>query len=60
MDVRFFVFTRANPSQPSEIFEGDLKSVTQSGFSGQKKTVVMLHGWTDYAFLPWLIVRFFQ
>ncbi|CAD7079344.1 unnamed protein product [Hermetia illucens] len=48
-DVKFFLFTKSNPSSSQQIITGDSGSLTNSYFSASRPTRIIIHGWRNDA-----------
>ncbi|CAD7079953.1 unnamed protein product [Hermetia illucens] len=46
-NVYFYLFTKANPTDPETLVDGDINSVRNSNFDSNNPTRIICHGWTD-------------
>ncbi|KAI5639761.1 lipase domain-containing protein [Phthorimaea operculella] len=44
---QYFLFTRANPTNPQNLVHGDVQSVLSSNYDGSKPIKVIVHGWNS-------------
>ena len=45
---------RANPTNGIALVRDDALGLSASGYDSAKKTVFLIHGWTNDAFHPWI------
>ncbi|XP_032777388.2 pancreatic triacylglycerol lipase isoform X2 [Daphnia magna] len=54
INTRYFLNTRQNPVEPITLVKDDALGLYNSPFDSTKKTVFLVHGWTNDANHPWI------
>lgn len=53
--TRYYLWTRENPSSSQEVLFGNIESFQNSNFNVERKTKVLVHGYTGNGRQSWVI-----